>query len=105
MIVWPMKAQSGTFVGTLQFFQLGESKLVVYRLLSPKPMTIEGLKKGSEVSERLLRMHVAELIKKGFVKRRVLSDARLKYEYSATPPSHLAHLLITKLVAFDTSLR
>ncbi len=89
----------------LQYLQLGESKLAIYKLLSQRPMTIQKLKKASMLSERLLRMHLTELLNKGIVRRKILAENRLKYVYYATPPENMVKWLLTQLTEFDRSMQ
>src|SRR3989338_8325969 len=68
---------SGVF-NMLKAFQLRSNEMLVYNLLSRKPMTIRQLQKSTKMSERSLRTYLDD-----FVSRKLVEDSHLKYVYSA----------------------
>ena len=72
-------------VSFLHSLQLSDGELVVYDALSSKPLTIRELQKKTKLSERGIRTHVHELLKKGFIAKKPLADKRLMYVYSVAP--------------------
>jgi predicted DNA-binding transcriptional regulator len=64
-------------------FSLKKDEFRIYEILSKKPMTIKQIQKLAKVSEKTLRTYLKDLIKKGFVRRKIVEDERLKYKYFA----------------------
>lgn len=75
------------FFSLTRFLQLTPAKISIYRLLFLKPMTISDLEKRTKLSERMIRNHMREMLRKGFVERQALvENDRLKYAYRAVSP-------------------
>jgi len=77
----PLNLLNSVFV--LLNFKDVEIKL--YNLLLKKSLTIDEIKKKIDVSERTIRNYIKRLLEKGFIKREVLEEKRLKYVYLAVP--------------------
>ncbi|GEM_PF-3432328 len=67
----------------LKAFQLRSNEMLVYNILSRKPMTIRQLQKSTRMSERSLRTYLDDLVRRNFVSRKLVEDSHLKYVYSA----------------------
>ena len=64
-----MKSQ---FMDLFNVFRLEKNEKLIYELLEKKPMTIKQLQKTTQVSERMLRTYLDDMIKKGFFKKKVV---------------------------------
>ncbi len=73
----------------LKAFQLRSNEMLVYNLLSRKPMTIRQLQKSTRMSERSLRTYMDDLVGRNFVSRKLVKDSHLKYVYSANSGENL----------------
>ena len=92
------KSKDSTFnlgvFNMLKLFQLKSNELLVYNLLTKKPMTIKQLQKNTKMSERSLRTYLDDMVDKNFVKRNLIEGKRLKYVYYANSGENL--LIIIK---------
>jgi len=84
-ITEPAKA----FTDFISYLNLRTNEIKIYNLLTKKPMTIKELIRELRVSERTLRTYLFDLLKKGFVYKKVIEDRRLKYQYYAKSPVEL----------------
>ncbi len=87
-----MSANASIF-SMLRLFQLKSNELLIYNMLSKKPMTIKQLQKSTKMSERSLRTHLDDLVGKNFVRRTTIEDVHLKYIYSATSGENLLGII------------
>ncbi len=83
--------------------EMAPKELKVYRFLARKPMTIKQLESHVNVSERMLRTYLKDLMKKRFIKRKVLESRRLKYLYAASPSVVILRYLKSKVVSLERS--
>ncbi|MBI2579217.1 MAG: transcriptional regulator [Candidatus Aenigmarchaeota archaeon] len=75
------------FCDLTRFLQLSPAKINIYRLLFMKPMTITSLERNTKLSERMVRGHIRDMLRKGFVERNpVIENNRLAYVYRAVSP-------------------
>lgn len=81
------------FMDFMRYFQLGENEIKIYNILTKKPVTIKQLQKLSKFSERMLRSHLDDLMKKNFVKKEVIEDGHLKYLYYANQPESICRYI------------
>lgn len=79
--------------GLLRLFQLKSNEMMVYNTLTKKPMTIRQLQNSTKMSERSLRTHLDGLVRKNFVRRRLVEDKHLKYVYYASPGESLLDMI------------
>ncbi len=77
----------------LKFFQLKSNELLVYNMLSKKPMTIKQLQKNMKMSERSLRAYLDNMVGRKFVKRKLIEGKHLKYVYYATSGDNLLGII------------
>ncbi|MBI4170883.1 MAG: transcriptional regulator [Candidatus Aenigmarchaeota archaeon] len=77
----------------LKLFQLKSNELLVYNLLSKKPMTIKQLQKSTKMSERSLRTYLDNMAGRNFVKRKLIEGKHLKYVYYANSGDNLLDII------------
>ena len=77
----------------LKFFQLKSNELLVYNLLSKKPMTINQLQKSTKMSERSLRTYLDNMMGRNFVRRKLIEAKHLKYIYYANSGDNLLGII------------
>ncbi len=89
------------FLSILKYLQLGKSELKVYAALAKGPMTIKELKKTTNLSERMLRASINNLLRKDFVNRVAVGSDRLKYVYQANQPVNVLDFLRNKIIKIE----
>ena len=89
------------FLNVLKYLQLGKSELKVYAALAKGPMSIKELKKTTNLSERMLRASISNLLRKDFVNRSAVGGDRLKYVYQANQPVNVADFLRNKMAKIE----
>lgn len=76
-----MKKSQNTGLSFMKKLQIGPTKLRIYEQLSDKPMTIKQLEKSMKMSERMLRICLDDMTKRGFIRKEILEDKHMKYIY------------------------
>jgi predicted DNA-binding transcriptional regulator len=82
-------------------FKLEKNEKLIYEILEKRPMTIKQLQKTTRVSERMLRTYLDDMIRRGFVKKKVVEGNRLKYVYKATEPQTILDHIKTKVTEIE----
>ncbi|MBI5061319.1 MAG: hypothetical protein HZB67_03315 [Candidatus Aenigmarchaeota archaeon] len=90
------------FIATLD---MAPKELRVYKFLAKKPMTIKQLEKHINVSERMMRIYIHDLIEKNFIKRSVVESKRLKYVYTAAPSVDILRFLKSRVASLEKTVR
>ncbi len=85
----------------LKFLQVGATGMMLYSVLSRKPMTISELKLKTGLSERILRAHLASLLDRDFIKREILQGDRLMYKYSSNKPENILRAIESKVYSIE----
>ena len=85
----------------LKSFQLKGNGMLVYNALSKSPMTIRQLQKSTKMSERSLRTHLDDLVKRNFVKRKLVEGKHLKYVYYANSGENLLDILKRRIAELE----
>ena len=67
----------------LKLLQLKSNEMLIYNVLCRKPMTIAQLRKNTKMSERSLRTHLDDMLRRSFVRRKLVEGKHLKYLYYA----------------------
>jgi predicted DNA-binding transcriptional regulator len=80
------KAQKPALIGFIKKLQIGPTKLRIYEQLSSKPMTIKQLQKSTRMSERMLRICLDDMLRRGFIRKQILEDKHMKYLYLSNSP-------------------
>ena len=93
------------FMDIFNIFKLEKNEKLIYELLERRPMTIKQLQKPTELSERMLRTYLDDMIKRGFVKRKIIEDKRLKYVYNSTEPQTILNHIKTTIDNVEKSTR
>jgi len=89
----------------IQSIDLAPREFKVYQFLAKKPMTIKQLEKNINVSERMLRTYLDDLMKKKFIERRIVQERRLKYVYMANPSAEILKILKSKIVSIERCVK
>ena len=69
----------------LSFLNFSDMDIDIYNLLLKTSLTIKGIEKQLNLSERTIRKYIKGLHKEGLIIRKVKEGKRLKYIYSAVP--------------------
>ena len=86
-----------SFIELFDIFKLEGNERLIYELLRKKPMTIKQLQNKSHISERMLRTYLDDMVKRGFITRKIIEEKRLKYVYYANPPENIMDVIKKKL--------
>ena len=89
------------FMDLFNVFRLGKNEKLIYELLEKRPMTIKQLQKTTQVSERMLRTYLDDMIERGFVKKKVVEGNRLKYVYKSTEPQTILDHIKSKVTELE----
>jgi predicted DNA-binding transcriptional regulator len=73
----------------LSYLDFKPCEIRIYNLLLKKPQTIKQIEDQLKISERTIRKHIDELHKNGLITKSVEEGKRLKYVYSAVPPTEV----------------
>ena len=84
-VIFKKKQKPEKLLNTIfNFLGFKDTEIKLYKLLLNKELTINQIKKQMKVTERTIREHIKDLLKKQLIVRKAVSRGkRLKYVYSS----------------------
>ena len=92
-----IKAIDNRIVGILSSLQLTASEMNIYKNLMKRKMDIRQIEKAVNMSERMIRTCLDDLMKKNFVKRELVESKHLKYIYHANSSDSVLDSIVKKI--------